>query len=79
LFGRVFTHIEHLEALYTRRNDPFTPGQPKSHQDWRELWDFMKSTERSIDAFLDDGGFHADDLWRLKGGAWNYRQWLMKL
>jgi len=72
LFMRVFGRITRLEAFYTRLD------RPDSDQKWRMLWYFMKATERIIDAFLNDGGLHADDLWRLKD-AWNYQQWFRKL
>jgi hypothetical protein len=32
-FGRVFTN---LEAVYTRENDPLTPGKPKTDAGWKD-------------------------------------------
>jgi nucleic acid/nucleotide deaminase of polymorphic system toxin len=77
-FCRVYTCISNLEALYTRENDPLTPGKPKTDEEWRTLWNLLKVTERNVDKFIDTGGLRAEDLWRVKGN-WDYRQWLAKI
>ena len=72
LFMHIYTCIVRLEQLYT------SLGRPDSDDIWKALWYRMKVTERKIDAFLNDGGLHADDLWRVKD-KWDYQQWLRKI
>jgi hypothetical protein len=51
-----------IEAVYTRENDPLTPRKPKTDEEWRTLWNFLKVTERNVDKFIDSGGLHVEDL-----------------